>query len=398
MSDGASRSRASSGSSRRARVRSTASTCASTPGEVYGFLGPNGAGKSTTVQMLTTLLPPTAGHGARGRLRRRHARAPKVRAVIGAALQEAALDPFLTGREHLRLQAGAARAAARRAARARRRAARAGRPDRRRRPQGRRLLGRHEAPPRPRRSRSCTSPRILFLDEPTTGLDVQSRSALWDEVAAAASRRGRDGLPHHAVPRGGRRARRPRRDHRPRPDRRRGHADAAQGRDRPPDASRSCPPTPDERERARGRAGPLRRAVPRVAEGRRGAPRRRRGAPRRRRARARRRGHRRSRTWSCTRRRSTTSSWPRPAARSRAPATTRSAEERRAGGAPVRRAEPSSLAAQVGMLARRSVLRTLRQPAMVVPSLIFPLLLLAVNSRRRSTPPRTCPASRPTPT
>ena len=41
------------------------------PGEIYGFLGPNGAGKSTTVLMLTTLLPPTAGHGARRRLRRR---------------------------------------------------------------------------------------------------------------------------------------------------------------------------------------------------------------------------------------------------------------------------------------------------------------------------------------
>src|SRR5689334_1016021 len=73
------------------------------PGEIYGFLGPNGAGKSTTVHMLTTLLPPTAGRawvaghdivddGA------------AVRAAIGAALQEAALDPFLTGREHLKLQ------------------------------------------------------------------------------------------------------------------------------------------------------------------------------------------------------------------------------------------------------------------------------------------------------
>src|SRR5512140_2321389 len=72
------------------------------PGEIYGFLGPNGAGKSTTVHMLTTLLPPTAGrasvagfdvasHGA------------DVRRHIGAALQEAALDNFLTGREHMEL-------------------------------------------------------------------------------------------------------------------------------------------------------------------------------------------------------------------------------------------------------------------------------------------------------
>src|SRR5216117_4373707 len=73
------------------------------PGEIYGFLGPNGAGKSTTVHMLTTLLPPTAGTATvagydvvkEG---------PHVRKAIGAALQEAALDPFLTGREHLKLQ------------------------------------------------------------------------------------------------------------------------------------------------------------------------------------------------------------------------------------------------------------------------------------------------------
>src|SRR4051812_12062104 len=75
------------------------------PGEIYGFLGPNGAGKSTTVHMLTTLLPPTAGTATvagydivkQG---------SEVRDAIGVALQEAALDPFLTAREHMRLQAG----------------------------------------------------------------------------------------------------------------------------------------------------------------------------------------------------------------------------------------------------------------------------------------------------
>src|SRR6266545_6426580 len=73
------------------------------PGEIYGFLGPNGAGKSTTVLMLTTLLPPTAGAARVGGFDITHEGA-KVRAIIGAALQEAALDPLLTGREHLRLQ------------------------------------------------------------------------------------------------------------------------------------------------------------------------------------------------------------------------------------------------------------------------------------------------------
>ena len=73
------------------------------PGEIYGFLGPNGAGKSTTVLMLTTLLPPTAGTARVGGYDVRK-RGPKVRSVIGAALQEAALDPLLTGRDHLRLQ------------------------------------------------------------------------------------------------------------------------------------------------------------------------------------------------------------------------------------------------------------------------------------------------------
>ena len=66
------------------------------PGEIYGFLGPNGAGKSTTVLMLTTLLPPTSGRASVGGydiVRQ----GSQVRASIGAALQEAALDPILTG-------------------------------------------------------------------------------------------------------------------------------------------------------------------------------------------------------------------------------------------------------------------------------------------------------------
>src|ERR1700739_2411744 len=73
------------------------------PGEIYGFLGPNGAGKSTTVLVLTTLLPPTAGRVRVAGLDVVH-RGAEVRRAIGASLQESALDPYLTGTEHMRLQ------------------------------------------------------------------------------------------------------------------------------------------------------------------------------------------------------------------------------------------------------------------------------------------------------
>src|SRR3972149_6303134 len=74
------------------------------PGEIYGFLGPNGAGKSTTVLVLTTLLPPTAG-SARVAGFDIVKEAQSVRRAIGAALQEAALDPILTRRGPVRLPA-----------------------------------------------------------------------------------------------------------------------------------------------------------------------------------------------------------------------------------------------------------------------------------------------------
>ncbi len=158
------------------------------PGEIYGFLGPNGAGKSTTVLMLTTLLPPTAGRATVGGYDVAR-QGGDVRRVIGAALQEAALDDFLTGREHMDLQGGLH-----------------GLSDRERRERGTALLervGLTEAADRKvggysggmkRRLDLALAlihrPSILFLDEPTTGLDPQSRSALWEEVERLAREDG----------------------------------------------------------------------------------------------------------------------------------------------------------------------------------------------------------------
>ena len=158
------------------------------PGEVYGFLGPNGAGKSTTVHMLTTLLPPSAGT-ARVAGHDVLEEGPAVRAAIGAALQEAALDPFLTAREHMRLQTALH--------------GMRGREGRERSESLLERVGLSLAADRRVRGFSggmkrrldlalalVHRPRILFLDEPTTGLDVQSRSALWEEVQRLASDRG----------------------------------------------------------------------------------------------------------------------------------------------------------------------------------------------------------------
>jgi ABC-2 type transport system ATP-binding protein len=158
------------------------------PGEIYGFLGPNGAGKSTTVHMLTTLLPPTSGTARVGGFDVVQ-QGPEVRSVIGAALQEAALDPLLTGREHLRLQA-ALQALPRgsRAARADELLARVGLTE----AADRRVRG-YSGGMKRRLDLALAlvhSPRILFLDEPTTGLDIQSRTALWAEVGRLAREDG----------------------------------------------------------------------------------------------------------------------------------------------------------------------------------------------------------------
>src|SRR5437879_6808984 len=138
--------------------------------------------------MLTTLLPPTAGTATvagydvvkEG---------PRVRKAIGAALQEAALDPFLTGREHLRLQTTMHGIT--------------GEERRERIDELLTRVGLTEAADRKVRGYSggmkrrldlalalVHRPRILFLDEPTTGLDIQSRTALWEEVRRLAKDEG----------------------------------------------------------------------------------------------------------------------------------------------------------------------------------------------------------------
>ena len=150
------------------------------PGEIYGFLGPNGAGKSTTVLMLTTLLPPTSGRASVGGydvLRQ----GSQVRASIGAALQEAALDPILTGREHLLLQSTLQGI---------------GKSDRRRRSDALlervglsdaadRRVGGYSGGMKRRLDLAAAlvhNPEVLFLDEPTAGLDPVSRARMWEEV------------------------------------------------------------------------------------------------------------------------------------------------------------------------------------------------------------------------
>ena len=149
-------------------------------GEIFGFLGPNGAGKSTTVRMLTTLLRPTEGTALIAGHDVVHD-ADAVRRAIGVALQDAAIDPLMTGRELLRLQAvlhgidkgqaiergetlletvGLTAAADRR-------------------------VGTYSGGMRRRLDLALSlihEPQVLFLDEPTTGLDPNSRFALWDEV------------------------------------------------------------------------------------------------------------------------------------------------------------------------------------------------------------------------
>src|SRR3712207_5967231 len=149
-------------------------------GEIYAFLGPNGAGKTTTVRMLTTLLRPTGGE-ARVAGHDVATEAGAVRRAIGVALQEAALDPLMTGAELMRLQStlhGIPRRE--RAAKVEGLLERVGltRASERR-------VGTYSGGMRRRLDLAMAlvhEPRVLFLDEPTTGLDPVSRQAIWTEV------------------------------------------------------------------------------------------------------------------------------------------------------------------------------------------------------------------------
>jgi ABC-2 type transport system ATP-binding protein len=150
-------------------------------GQIFGFLGQNGSGKTTTVRILATLLPPTSGSAEVGGLDVRRDPAG-VRRAIGVALQEVGLDDLQTGRELLMLQArlfGVNRGEARRRAN-----------------QLLEVVTLNDAADRPikgysggmrrRLDLACAlvhKPRIVFLDEPTTGLDPITRDAVWRYVS-----------------------------------------------------------------------------------------------------------------------------------------------------------------------------------------------------------------------
>ncbi len=149
-------------------------------GEIFGFLGPNGAGKSTTVRMLTTLLRPTGGTARVAGYDVVHD-ASAVRRQIGVALQDAAIDPFMTGRELLHLQAvlhGLSRPQGR--ARAEQLLVQVDLTD-----AADRRVGTYSGGMRRRLDLALSlvhEPTVLFLDEPTTGLDPLSRLTVWNEV------------------------------------------------------------------------------------------------------------------------------------------------------------------------------------------------------------------------
>jgi ABC-2 type transport system ATP-binding protein len=150
------------------------------PGEIYGFLGPNGAGKSTTVRVLTTLLAPSAGDAVVAGYSV-VSEPERVRLRIGVALQDAALDPKQTGRELLDMQGrlyGLSRSErAQRLDDLLQLVSIGDAIDRR--------IGTYSGGMKRRLDLAAAlvhQPEVLFLDEPTTGLDPASRASVWDEV------------------------------------------------------------------------------------------------------------------------------------------------------------------------------------------------------------------------
>ncbi|HEX6026367.1 MAG TPA: ATP-binding cassette domain-containing protein [Solirubrobacter sp.] len=149
-------------------------------GEVFALLGPNGAGKTTTVRILATLLAPdggfarVAGHDVVAQPR-------AVRAAIGLTAQEAAVDELLTGAENLRMMARLRRQPRSRADELLERFDLAEAADRR--------VATYSGGMRRRLDIAMSlvaRPQVLFLDEPTTGLDPRSRRAVWEAVMALA--------------------------------------------------------------------------------------------------------------------------------------------------------------------------------------------------------------------
>ncbi|MEW2495618.1 ATP-binding cassette domain-containing protein [Streptomyces nodosus] len=158
------------------------------PGTVFGLLGPNGAGKSTTVKILTTLARPDSGSaGVAGHDVLRHP--DRVRRAIGVVAQSSGADPVATGRENLQLQG---RLYGLKGAELNRRVAE--------------LLDRFTLTDAAERQVKGYSggmrrrldvalglvhrPQVLFLDEPTTGLDPEARTAMWEEIGRLAGEEG----------------------------------------------------------------------------------------------------------------------------------------------------------------------------------------------------------------
>jgi ABC-2 type transport system ATP-binding protein len=155
-------------------------------GEIFGLLGPNGAGKSTTLRILITLLRPTSGQA----IVLGHdvaQEADVVRRLIGYVPQERAIDRFLTGREHLLLLADLYHLPKDEA--------------KRRIPELLRLVDLEDRADQPAKTYSggmkrkldiacglLPNPKVVFLDEPTLGLDVQSRLRIWDHVRQLKAR------------------------------------------------------------------------------------------------------------------------------------------------------------------------------------------------------------------